>query len=556
LIAPRILRDLKSYDLGKFRADLGAGLTVGVVALPLAMAFAIASGLPPERGLFTAIVAGFLISALGGSSVQIGGPTGAFVVIVAGITAQFGYGGLVVATIMAGLLLVVFGFCRMGELIRYIPFPVVTGFTAGIALIIGFTQLRDLLGLSMDKPSAEFIPRFSEYIAALPSFQISALALGVATIVLISLGRRFFPRFPTMLFVLVAISLAAHYLGLDVETIATRFGELPRLLPSPAIPEIDFALLPKLVGPAFTIALLASIESLLSATVADGMTGERHDPNTELTAQGLANIGSVLFGGIPATGAIARTATNVHSGAKTPVAGIVHALVLGLLLLLLAPLAGHIPLCALAGILCVIAWNMSERQHFARILKAPRSDSAVLLITFLLTVLVDLTVAVEVGIVLASLLFIRRMSEVSSISAVGLRRSTDPPLSDSTEADNEEVPDGVEVYEIQGAFFFGAASRFRETLFLTGHSTRVIVLRMRQVPVMDATGSHLLREFAEYCHNSGRRLILSGVAPQPMSVMQREGILELLSAENVLTSYAEALARARELLAGETSLQH
>ena len=549
MIAPRILTDLKTYDLHKFRADLGAGLTVGVVALPLAMAFAIASGLPPERGLFTAIVAGFLISALGGSSVQIGGPTGAFVVIVAGITAQFGYGGLVMATLLAGLLLIVFGLCRMGELIRYIPFPVVTGFTAGIALLIGFSQLRDLLGLSMDHPSAEFIPRLGEYISALPSLQLAAFALGLATIVLVTLGRRYFPRFPTMLITLILISLAAHILGLDVETIASRFGELPRLLPRPALPEIDFSLLPKLVGPAFTIALLASIESLLSATVADGMTGERHDPNTELTAQGIANIGSMLFGGLPATGAIARTATNVHSGAKTPVAGIVHALVLGLLLALLAPLAGNIPLCALAGILCVIAWNMSERQHFARILRAPRSDSAVLLITFLLTVLVDLTVAVEVGIVLASLLFIRRMSEVSSISAVGQRRSTDPQLPDSTEAGNEQVPEGVEVYEIQGAFFFGAASRFRETLFLTGNSTRVIILRMRQVPVMDATGSHLLREFAEFCLHSGRRLILSGVAPQPMTVLQRAGLMELLGAENVLASYGAALAQASLYLA-------
>ncbi|MEZ5339650.1 MAG: SulP family inorganic anion transporter [bacterium] len=549
MIAPRILRDLQQYDLPGFRADLLAGLSVGVVALPLAMAFAIASGLPPERGLFTAIVAGLLISLLGGSSVQIGGPTGAFVVIVAGISARFGYEGLVLATLMAGLLLLLFGFCRMGEVIRYIPFPVVTGFTAGIALIIGFTQLRDLLGLSMETPSAEFLPRLGEYIAALPSLQPAALLLGLATIVLVALGRRYLPKFPTMLAVLVLISLAAHFLGSGVETIASRFGELPRALPMPQLPVLDLQLIRELVGPAFTIALLAAIESLLSATVADGMTGDSHDPNTELAAQGIANIASVLLGGIPATGAIARTATNVHCGARTPVAGIVHALSLALLLALLAPLAGHIPLCALAGILCVIAWNMSERQHFARILRAPRSDSAVLVITFLLTVLVDLTVAVEVGIVLASLLFIRRMSEVSTISSPGRRRSTDPRPPEPEAGAEPELPEGVEEYEIQGAFFFGAASRFRETLFIAGRSSRVVILRMRQVPVIDATGSHLLREFAESCHRAGRQLILSGVAPQPLSVLERSGLLELIGAGNVLASYSDAVRRAQEILA-------
>ncbi|MCB1187773.1 STAS domain-containing protein [bacterium] len=550
MIAPRILRDLKTYDLPTFRADLLAGLSVGVVALPLAMAFAIASGLPPERGLFTAIVAGLLISALGGSSVQIGGPTGAFVVIVAGISAQFGYNGLVMATLMAGLLLLLFGICRMGDMIRYIPFPVVTGFTAGIALIIGFTQLRDLLGLRMESPSAEFLPRLAEYLAALPTMQPASLVLGVATIVLVSLGRRYLPKFPTMLAVLVLISLAAHFLGSGVETIASRFGELPRALPAPAFPLFDYEMLRQLVGPAFTIAMLAAIESLLSATVADGMTGESHDPNTELAAQGIANIGSVLLGGIPATGAIARTATNVHCGARTPVAGIIHAISLALLLALLAPLAGHIPLCALAGILCVIAWNMSERQHFARILRAPRSDSAVLVITFLLTVLVDLTVAVEVGIVLASLLFIRRMSEVSTITSPGQRRSTDPLPDEQADAAEQELPDGVEEYEVQGAFFFGAASRFRETLFIAGRSSRVVILRMRNVPVMDATGSHLLREFAESCHRAGRQLVLSGVAPQPLSVLQRSGMLELIGADNVLASYTDAVQRAREIIDG------
>lgn len=540
---------LRAYSKGLFAADLAAGLTVGVVALPLAMAFAIASGLPPERGLFTAIVAGFLISLLGGSRVQIGGPTGAFVIIVAGIHAEFGYGGLVWATILAAGFLVALGAFKMGALIKFIPFPVVTGFTSGIALVIFSTQIKDLLGLRMEEVPSEFLEQWVAYARHMGTANLAAVGLAVLTIGTILAVRRFVPRFPAMLAGMMLATGAAWALGLDVDTIGSRFGDLPRTLPTPGLPAITMEELRALVSPAFTIGLLAAIESLLSATVADGMTGGRHKPNVELVGQGVANIGSVLFGGIPATGAIARTATNIRSGARTPVAGMIHAVVLFLLLFFLAPLAKAIPLAALAGILVVVAYNMSEIDHFIGLLKAPRSDVMVLLTTFALTVLVDLTVAVEVGVVLAALLFIRRMSEVTSVGLI--TREVAGDITDTNDPNAialRAVPAGVEVFEIQGAFFFGAADRFKETIRQMERPPRVLVLRMRNVFAIDATGLHLLEELHHLCQRDGTQLVLSGVHTQPLMAIQNKGLWDTIGEENTFGNIDDALDRARDII--------
>jgi SulP family sulfate permease len=552
MFAPKLLTTLKGYNRATFAADAIAGVTVGIVALPLAMAFGIASGLPPERGLFTAIVAGFLISLLGGSRVQIGGPTGAFVVIVSGIVAQFGYAGLCWCTLMAGVLLILFGVFRLGGLIRFIPFPVTTGFTTGIAVVIFSTQIKDLLGLQMESVPPDFLQKWNAYLHAIGSISPAAAMLGVGSVLLIVALRRYARRVPAMLVGMLVATAVAALLDLDVETIGSRFGELPRMLPAPGVPAIGVGELRLLVPAAFTVALLAAIESLLSATVADGMTGDRHRPDTELIAQGIANIGGILFGGIPATGAIARTATNVKSGAKTPVAGMIHALVLALVLLAFAPLAKLIPLAALAGILVVVSYNMSERHHFASILKGPRSDRLVLVLTFLLTVLVDLTVAVQVGIVLSSLLFIRRMSEISNVSMITreLRGDADPE-DDPLAIALREVPAGVEVFEVNGPFFFGMADTFWNALRNIEQPVPILIIRIRNVPAIDATGLHVLQDLNKKCRKEGTQLIFSGVLKQPMSVFTQSGFLEELGAENFCPTIDDALERARGLLASE-----
>ncbi len=549
MLQPKLLTTLKTYDRKQFSDDLFAGLTVGVVALPLAMAFAIASGVTPERGLFTAIVAGFLISALGGSRVQIGGPTGAFVVIVAGIVAEFGYEGLVYSTFMAGALLIALGVFRMGALIKFIPHPVTTGFTTGIAVVIFSTQIKDMLGLRMESPPAEFIEKWGAYFRYLNTINASAFALGIGTILVIVLMRRFIPRAPGMLVAMILATVAVSLFGLDVETIGSRFGDLPRMLPSPALPTFDPSRIRELVSPAFTIALLAAIESLLSATVADGMIGGRHRPNMELVAQGAANIASVTFGGIPATGAIARTATNVKSGGKTPVAGMIHAVTLALLLLFFAPWAKLVPMAALAGILVVVSYNMSELHHFIALFKSPKSDVMVLLTTFLLTVLVDLTVAVEVGIVLSALLFVRQMSEISNVGVITreLNEDEDEPV-DANAIALRQVPRGVEVFEIQGALFFGAADQFKENLRVFDRHVSIIIIRMRKVPVIDATGLHVMREFLHYCRQNKTHLILSGVHAQPLLAFERSGLSNEYGEENMFGNIDDALDRARELL--------
>jgi SulP family sulfate permease len=548
-LVPKSFESLRQYDRPTFYSDLAAGLTVGVVALPLAMAFAIASGVGPERGLYTAIVAGFLISLLGGSKVQIGGPTGAFVVIVAGIVARHGYEGLALCTVMAGAMLMVMGLSRLGATIKFIPFPVVTGFTSGIAVVIFTTQVKDLLGLRIGEVSSEFFDRWGAYLNGIGTTDAATATLGIGTIVGIAALRRLWPRSPAMLLAMIGATAAAALLGMPVETIGDRFGDLPRTLPMPRVPVVTLEQLRELSGPALTVALLAAIESLLAATVADGMIGSRHKSNMELVAQGAANVASGMMGGIPATGAIARTITNIKAGGKTPVAGMIHAVVLLLVLLAAAPLAKLVPMAALAGILTVVSYNMSEIEHFKRLLRGPRSDTAVLLITFGLTVAVDLTVAVQVGVVLAALLFMRRMSEVTNIAVVRneLRDSeedTDDPLSIRL----REVPEGVDVYEINGPFFFGAAERFKDAMSRTERQPTVLILRMRKVPVIDATGLELLRELHGRCRREGTALLLSGVHAQPIMAMTRSGLVEVFGDENLFGNIDEALERARELV--------
>ncbi|MDX9856512.1 MAG: sulfate permease [candidate division Zixibacteria bacterium] len=549
MFRPEIVHSLKSYDKAHFMHDVFAGVTVGFVALPLAMAFAIASGLPPERGLFTAIVAGFLISALGGSKVQIGGPTGAFIVIVAGIASTHGYVGLVWSMLLAGGLLIALGLARMGALIKFIPLPVVTGFTSGIAVVIFSTQIKDLLGLRMEEVPVEFVDKWVEYLVYFRTIDPATAAVGIGTIAVIVLVRRMAPRLPSMLIAMVVATAAVALFKLDVETIGGRFGELPRALPSPSLVPLSFTQIQALVPAAFTVGILAAIESLLSATVADGMIGSKHKPNVELVAQGVANIGAAFLGGIPATGAIARTATNVKSGARTPVAGIIHAITLAALLFLAAPLAAGIPLAALAGILVLVSYNMSEIEHFRSLLRAPRSDVMVLLSTFALTILVDLTVAVEVGIVLAALLFIRRMSEVSNVGIITRElRGDEDESADPNSIETRDVPPGVEVFEIQGPFFFGAAERFQEIIRRIEKPVPVVILRLRDVPAIDATGLHVLRTFHQQCRRDGAVLILSGVHAQPLFALQRSGLWDEIGSDNILGNIDDSLNVARRHL--------
>lgn len=554
MFVPKLVECLKHYDRKTFLADLFAGLTVGVVALPLAMAFAIASGLPPERGLYTAIVAGFLISALGGSRVQIGGPTGAFVVIVSGVAVQYGYNGLVWATMMAGVFLILLGAFRMGGLIKFIPYPVTTGFTTGIAVIIFSSQVKDFLGLTMEHNPPEFLEKWWAIGQSLGTLNPWSAMVGFLTVATFIVVKNHLPKVPPMLGAMVVATAVVALFGLDVETIGSRFGELPRTLPSPGLPAITLAELRGLVQPAFTIGLLAAIESLLSATVADGMTGGRHKPNVELVAQGVANMAAVVFGGIPATGAIARTATNIKSGAKTPMAGMIHAVTPLVLMLALAPLAKAIPLACLAGILVVVAYNMSELHAFMGLLRAPRSDVMVLLTTFALTVLVDLTVAVEVGLVLASFLFIRRMAEVTSVGMItrdlrGDEEEGDDPLA----IEKRVVPPGVEVFEVQGAFFFGAADSFKETMSEIEKPPKVLIVRMRKVFAIDATGLHVIEELHKNCQRDKTQLLLSGVHAQPMVAMQKKGLFDLIGEENIHGDIDGALERAAAIVGGNES---
>ena len=550
MFIPKSITTLKSYSRSQFRSDLAAGVIVGVVALPLAIAFAIASGVTPDRGLYTAIIAGFLISALGGSRVQIGGPTGAFVVIVYGIVQKYGIDGLVVATIMAGVILVILGVAKLGSAIKFIPHPVVVGFTSGIAVIIFSSQVKDFLGLRMGDLPVEFIPKWRAIASSLDSINARALAVSLIALLIMVLWPKLSHRIPSPFVALIATTLAVRLFNIPVETIGTRFGAISASLPHPIVPHVSLAQVTALVAPAFTIALLAAVESLLSAVVADGMIGGRHRSNMELIAQGVANIVAPMFGGMPATGAIARTATNVKNGGRTPVAGMVHALTLLLITLFFGRWAALIPLATLAAILVVVSYHMSEWRTFRSELTAPKSDVAVLLTTFSLTVLVDLTVAIEVGMVLAAFLFMRRMAEVTNVSIVTreLADGDDDEEDDPNSVRRREVPRGVEVFEINGPFFFGAAEQFKDTLGQIAKKPRVLIIRMRDVPAIDSTGLHALHELARSCKHDGTLLLLADVHAQPMFALVRSDMLVELGEENLFGNLDDALDRARRYL--------
>ncbi|HEX6057747.1 MAG TPA: sulfate permease [Gemmatimonadaceae bacterium] len=550
MLVPKLVTTLRSYTRQQFLRDLTAGVIVGVVALPLAIAFAIASGVSPEKGLWTAIIAGFLISALGGSRVQIGGPTGAFIVIVYGIVQQHGVDGLTIATVMAGLILVALGVARLGAAIKFIPHPVTIGFTSGIAVVIFSSQVKDFLGLAMGDVPAHFVDKWRAYWAALPSASLPALGIAALATTIIVAWPRISRRVPGPLVALLGTTALAHLLGLDVATIGSRFGAIDAALPAPSLPAVSLEVVVALVPAAFAIALLGGIESLLSAVVADGMIGTRHRSNMELVAQGVANVVTPFFGGIPATGAIARTATNVKNGGRTPVAGIVHAVVLLLITLFVAEWAALVPMATLAAILVVVAYHMSEWRSFtSEVRGAPRSDVIVLLVTFGLTVLVDLVVAIEVGMVLAAFLFMKRMAEVTNVSVVARElHDAEEDETDPFALKRREVPAGVVVYEIEGPFFFGAAEKFRETLGQVATRPKVLIVRMRKVPAMDSTGVHALRQVIRQATRDGVLVLLSGVHAQPLVVLERAGVLGDLGPDAVFADIDDALNRAREHL--------
>ncbi len=527
----------RGYGARDLRADLVAGLTVAIVALPLAMALAIASGTTPERGLHTAIVAGFLISALGGSRVQIGGPTAAFIPVVFNVIERFGYEGLILCTLLAGLILIAAGLLRLGVLLRYMPQPVITGFTAGIAVSIFASQVKDALGLRMDQVPGEFFERWAAYFAHLPTWQPAAAGLCVAGLIVLALLKRHRPGWPAFLIVVVVGSLAA--LALPVPTIGSTFGQLPAALPEFAIPSIPFERTFELLPAALTIAFLAGVESLLSAVVADGMTGQRHRSNAELVAQGVANAASALVAGLPATGALARTATNIRAGARSPVAGMAHAGFLLAFMLVLAPLMVYVPLSVLAALLLVVAWNMAEIHRFKQLLRAPVGDRVVLLVTFALTVAFDLTIAIEVGVVLAAFVFMHRMSTSVSVAPV-----EDGDADDEPDA-RQRLPEGVEMFRFSGPLFFAVANRLDQVLDPIREPPKVFILRLRQVPLIDASGVTALEEFVSRCQKMGTAVILSGLHGQPHAILHQMDFGKHPNLLGLAAGFDEALAMAQ-----------
>ena len=541
---PRSLTWLRWYDRSMFLSDLIAGITVGLVALPLAMAFAISSGVAPQAGIYTAVIAGFLISALGGSNTQIGGPTGAFVVVVYGIVAKYGLDGLYLCTLLAGLILVALGATGMGTAVKFIPRPVVLGFTNGIALLIASTQIKDFFGLKVDKVPGEFLPRIEVLAQHFHTISPAATLLACSALVVILLAMRFTPRIPGYIIALFAGTLAVVAFGIPVETIGTRFGGIPSGLPKFALPRLRLDLLPSLLSPALTVAMLGAIESLMSAMVADRMSGDKHNPNVELIAQGIANMACPLFGGLPATGAIARTATNIRSGAKTPVAGMIHALTLLAILLFAAPLAKFIPLAVLAAILMVVSYNMGEWKEIPQLLKLTHSDISVWLITFGLTVFADLTVAVEFGMILAALLFIRKVALTTTVSRV-TREYIQEGYSHILQ--DKKIPDYAVIFRIHGPFLFGATDKIATIIEDVGSLPPVVILRIRNMTAIDATGLQALEDLADTLHAADRKLILCGAREQPAQLMHQADFERHVGRENICANVQEALERADEL---------
>ena len=566
---PKLFSTFRHYDRKQFTTDLLAGIIVGIVALPLAIAFGIASGVTPEKGIITAIVAGLLVSVFGGSKVQIGGPTGAFIIIIYGIIQQYGFEGLTIATLMAGVFLIMFGVLHLGTIIKYIPYPIVVGFTSGIALTIFTTQIKDLFGLTMANVPSDFIEKWIAYIGSLPTIDWWSAGVGIGSVAIIALWPKLFNfslftshlsllrKLPGSLIAIIVMTIGAlllkQYMGVtSIETIGDRFS-ISSQLPGAQVPALSWDVIKGLVSPAITIAILGAIESLLSATVADGVIGDRHDSNTELIAQGMANLASPLFGGIPATGAIARTMTNINNGGRTPVAGIVHAAVLLLIFLFLMPLAQYIPMACLAGVLVIVSYNMSGWRSFLSILKNPKSDVIVLWVTFLLTVIFDLTIAIEVGLICACLLFMRRMAETTDVKVISDEINPEEEDSDFELGNLEHltIPDGVEVYEINGPYFFGAGNRFEEIMGVLRHQRqhpKVRIIRMRKVPFVDSTGIHNLTNLCLMSQGEGIQVVLSGVNPKVQAVLHKAGFDKLLGKDNICPHINNALERAKQLI--------
>ena len=549
---PKIVFTLKHYTKKQFYSDLMAGVIVGIVALPLAIAFGIASGVTPEKGLFTAIIAGFIVSLLGGSRVQIGGPTGAFIVIVYGIVQQYGLTGLAIATMIAGLMLIAMGLMKLGTVIKFIPYPVVVGFTSGIALTIFATQIKDLFGLQIDKVPADFLHKWVVYAHNISSINWWATLIGVLSIVIIAITPKISKKIPGSLIAIVLMTVVVyvlkHSFGVEgIETIGDRFS-INAALPKANKFSIDFDTVRTLLPVAFTIAMLGAIESLLSATVADGVIGSRHNSNTELIAQGVANVITPIFGGIPATGAIARTMTNINNGGRTPVAGIIHAFVLLLILLFLGNLTKHIPMACLAGVLVIVAYNMSEWRTFKSLMRNTKSDVSVLLATFLLTVIFDLTIAIEVGLLLAVVLFIRRISETSTISVFQDEVEAASYVEGGAETDKLSLPKGVEVYEIEGPFFFGVANKFEEIMKQVNDKPKVRIIRMRKVPFIDSTGVHNLENLIKMCNKDKTTVLLSGVNDNVRKVLLQVELDKKIGLENICSNINEAIEKAAKLV--------
>lgn len=548
---PQLFTSLRNYNSKTFMSDLLAGVIVGIVALPLAIAFGIASGVTPEKGIITAIVAGFIISLLGGSKVQIGGPTGAFIIIIYGIIQQYGIEGLTIATLMAGAFLVLFGVLRLGTIIKYIPYPIVVGFTSGIAVTIFTTQIKDLFGLTIDNVPSDFIEKWGAYITHFGTIDTWSAIVGVLSVAIIAVMPRINKKIPGSLIAIIIMTVAAlllkNYAGVtSIETIGDRFS-VSNAIPDAHVPAMTWETIKGLVAPALTIAVLGAIESLLSATVADGVIGDHHNSNTELIAQGVANLASPLFGGIPATGAIARTMTNINNGGKTPIAGIIHAVVLLLIFLFFMPLAQYIPMACLAGVLVVVSYGMSGWRSFLTLMKNPKSDVTVLLITFFLTIIFDLTVAIEVGLIIACLLFMKRMAETTDVKVVMDEISEESDLS-SGNLEHLTIPKGVEVYEINGPYFFGAGNRFEEIMASFGDRPKVRIIRMRKVPFVDSTGIHNLTNLCTMSKSEGIEVVLSGVSEKVHSQLNKARFYDLLGEQNICSHIDIALKRAKEIV--------
>ena len=553
--SPRIVNELRHYNKEKFMADLMAGLIVGIVALPLAIAFGIASGVSPSQGILTAIIGGFIVSALGGSKVQIGGPTGAFIVIIYGIVndPQLGLSGLIIATMLAGAFLILLGVCRLGTIIKFIPYPIVVGFTSGIAVTIFTTQIKDLLGLQIEgKLPGDFISKWAVYLHNLDTIDWITAAVGILSIVIIALTPKISKKIPGSLVAIIVMTVGVYFLNaytdLHVSTIGDQFGEIKATIPPLTLPNITWDGLKGLLPTAMVIAVLGAIESLLSATVADGVCGDRHNSNQELIDQGVANLCTPLFGGIPCTGAIARTMTNINNGGRTPMAGIFHAIVLLIIFLALMPLAAYIPMACLAGVLVIVSYGMSGWRTFVQMMRNPKSDITVLLITFFLTVIFDLTVAIEVGLLIACLLFMRRMAETTQIKVIA--GEIDPNEETDAEVHEEHlvIPKGVEVYEINGPYFFGIASKFDDIMVNLEKRPKVRIIRMRRVPFIDSTGMHNLQNLCQMSHREGIHIVLSGVQPKVYSVLENNGFCEMLGKDHICPNINVALKKAEEIV--------